>query len=455
MLDIAASAISAFPLGGAEPRAIVDAPDSWIDPRSVCSGDAPRRAPKSRPTAHAAQSSAVELAEGREDRRATGIPSRAPWGGRSAGCEAALASPPARGGGSPGADAPTHWTRTARAGARRVSTATTGRRRFPSSGEGHEVPEWDVHAGTTERLLQVHEVEAKPREGAALASPIARPASRSRLGLGSTATAARPRATTSTSTRDRGSSRGWRVLAERSGLHRQRAPAPRSLRALVLDIPAPQRSPRRGKSVHAKREPPPRSHSRPRLSDRVALMPTPQGRSAVNLMPIKASARIEHHVLQRLGSLEPGVPRLGGDPSRDRRAAGSRRHTGSSGRALRACLRPWLRAGVRGGRCATRAQRSSQPGVGCLCLSVGASWMGRRCGAFGGSATRPCPPRPTGPSSGRCSARPSARRTSRRRGSPRRSLNQSRDHGRASAPHPYVPIGTKSVQGRVSATERS
>src|SRR6185503_2605745 len=136
------------------------------------------------------------------------------------------------------------------------------------------------------------------------------------------------------------------------------------------------------------------------LGDRVALYAFhSQGRSAVSLMPIKRFA--EHPsalAMQRLGSLEPGAySRLG---AAIRHGATLLRAQGGTARQLLVVLSDGLAYdhGYEPAYGAADARRAlgeaRRQGIGCLCLSVGASTDAATLGQVFGStahATLPAP----------------------------------------------------------------
>jgi nitric oxide reductase activation protein len=352
----------------------------------------------------------VELAEGATTDETMEDPFSSPVGGGGAIGRwlAKLLAPvrQLRGGGSPGADAATHWTRTGRRGGSRAvfSTATTesvNESSFEDRDQGTKYPEWDVHGGRYRKdWCTVHEVETKPKDAARFAVPDRAGLRRSlaRLGLGID--------------RYHRQAQGDDIdidavieahVAAMAGSAPDEAVFIDSVRRrrdlsvlLLLDVSGSAAEPAaRGKTVHEAQRAAAAAlmlalHE---LGDRVALYAFhSRGRSAVSLMPVKRFGEDPGAlVLQRLGSLEPGAySRLG---AAIRHGTASLRDHGGTPRQLLVVLSDGLAYDhgyepVYGAADARRALgEARRQGVGCLCLSVGAATDGetlRR--VFGSSA---------------------------------------------------------------------
>ena len=394
-------------------RAIVDPPASFgtISARRLLSSM--RSAERSQTEQHVARAQRNQLlAERAEDAttdETTEDPFASPVGGGGAiGRWLAQLLAPVhrlRGGGSPGADAPMHSTRTGRRGGSRAvfSTATTERvddSSVEGSDQGTKYPEWDVHARRYRTgWCTVREVETKPKDGAGFAVPDRAGLRRSlaRLGLGID--------------RYRRQAQGDdididAVIEARVELLAGSAPDEavfidsvrrrRDLSVLLLlDVSGSAAEPAaRGKAVHEEQRAAAAAlmlalHE---LGDRVALYAFhSRGRSAVSLMHVKRFGEDPGAlVLQRLGSLEPGAySRLG---AAIRHGTALLQDHGGTPRQLLVVLSDGLAYDhgyepVYGAADARRALGEARhQGVGCLCLSVGAATDGETLRRVFGSA---------------------------------------------------------------------
>jgi hypothetical protein len=298
-----------------------------------------------------------------------------------------------RGGSSPGADAPTHWTRTGKRGAGKTvfSTVTTGTIETPTIDDrerGTKYPEWDVHDRCYRMdWCTVHEVEAKPKKGAARFAVPDRTGLRralARLGLGID--------------RYRRQAQGDdididAVIEARVEMMAGSAPDEaifiNSLRRrrdlsvlLLLDISGSTLEPAGdGKTVHEQQRATAAALTLAlhELGDRVALYAYhSQGRSSVSLIPVKRFGEEPSAiVLERLGGLEPGAySRLG---AAIRHGTAVLQDHGGTPRQLLVVLSDGLAYDhsyepLYGAADARRAlSEARRDGIGCLCLSVGAN----------------------------------------------------------------------------------
>jgi nitric oxide reductase NorD protein len=297
------------------------------------------------------------------------------------------------GGGSPGADAPTHWTRSGRRSHRQtaLSTASTGSveesARETRAG-GTKYPEWDVHSRHYRMdwcTVSEREVTSKP-DAARFAVPerMAMRRSLARLGLGidryhrqsqgddidiDAAIEARVEMLAGSSPDESFYINGVRRRRDLSVL-------------LLLDISGSAAEPAEGgKTVHEQQRAVAAAltlalHD---LGDRVALYAYhSQGRNSVALMPVKRFGEDPGAiVMRRLGSLEPGAySRLG---AAIRHGTAVLQDHGATRRQLLIVLSDGLAYdhGYEPGYGAADAQRAlgeaRSQGVGCLCLSIGAN----------------------------------------------------------------------------------
>jgi len=296
------------------------------------------------------------------------------------------------GGGAPGADAPTHWTRSGRRGSRgsMFATASTGgleAARVPRDG-GIKYPEWDVH---TQRyradFCTVQEVEITTKPDATRFAVVDRVGLRralSRLGLGidryhrqvqgddidiDAVIEARIELLA-------GSAPDENVFIDSARRRRDLSVL------LLLDVSASAGEPAEGgKTVHEQQRAAAASLTLTlhELGDRVALYAYhSQGRASVRLMPVKRFGEGAGALLmQRLGSLEPGAySRLG---AAIRHGTALLTDHGGTPRQLLVVLSDGLAYdhgyepayGAADARRALGEARSQ--GVACLCLSIGAN----------------------------------------------------------------------------------
>lgn len=342
------------------------------------------------------------------DDRQDGSPNSLGGGGAIGRWLAKLLLPARRvsGGGSPGADARTYWTRSGRrANGRPVISTTTIESMNDSSVEerdrGTKYPEWDWHSRRyREDWCTVHEAIAERKVSACFAVPDRTRLRRSlaRLGLGID--------------RYRREAQGDDIdidavieahVEMRAGSAADDAVFINSVRRrrdlavlLLLDISGSAAEPAaRGTTVHQEQRAVAAAlmltlHE---LGARVALYAyRSQGRSAVTLMPVKRfNDDSIASVLQRLGGLEPGAySRLG---AAIRHGTAVLQDHGGMPRQLLVVLSDGLAYDhgyepLYGAADARRALgEARRQGVGCLCLSVGAATDGetlRR--VFGSSA---------------------------------------------------------------------
>ena len=350
--------------------------------------------------AHEPSRRMVELAEDASTRR------RAPSDGRSrarsavvvrsvSGCQKMLtAVRQISGGGSPGADAPTHWTRSGSAAASQPCSRRhrrEPRKRPPSkSGRGHEVPRVGCAPPALPRGL-VHRARGRGEAEADARLRVAVPDGRglrralARLGLGLD--------------RYHRQAQGDdididAVIEARVELLAGSAPDEavfidsvrrrRDLSVLLLlDISGSAGEPAAtGRTVHEQQRAAAAALTLAlhELGDRVALYAYhSQGRSAVQLMPVKRFGDdLDALVMRRLDGLEPGAySRLGaairhGTAVLRGRRAGRRAGCSSccpTGWPTTTATSPRTARPTRGARSPRRAVRA----VGCLCLSIGAS----------------------------------------------------------------------------------
>lgn len=298
-----------------------------------------------------------------------------------------------RGGGSPGADAPTHWTRTgSRAGRHALYSSVAPRAveagRAKRQDGGTRYPEWDVHARRYhEQYCTVREVEVtlKP-EAKALAMPdrVALRRALARLGLGidryqrqaqgddidiDAAIEARVELLA-------GSAPDEAVFIDSVRRRRDLSVL------LLLDISGSAAEPaQNGKSVHELQRTAAASlaFALHELGDRVALYAyNSQGRDAVSMLPVKRfTEEPSAVVVQRLASLDPGAySRLG---AAIRHGTSRLKADGGTPRQLLVVLSDGLAYdhGYEPGYGAADARRAladaRSQGVGCLCLSIGAA----------------------------------------------------------------------------------
>jgi hypothetical protein len=314
------------------------------------------------------------------------------------------------GGGLPGADAPTHWTRKGRpvegntvfvAGAIRSAAAPA------AEAEGTKYPEWDVH-GRRYRpdWCTVQELEPDSTgepSAVAAASGLRRPLARLGTGLEShhrqaqgddvdldAAIEARVESLA-------GSAPDEAVYLD--SLRRRRDLAV----LLLLDVSGSATEPASsGGSVHEQQRGVAAALATAlhEIGDRVALYAfRSQGRSAVHLLPVKRfDGALDAAALRRLGSLEPAAySRLG---AAIRHGAAVLKQRGGTSRRLLVVLSDGLAYDhgyepVYGAADARRALAEARSeGVGCLCLTVGASTEVGAIRRVFGSAAHATIPRP-------------------------------------------------------------
>jgi nitric oxide reductase NorD protein len=315
------------------------------------------------------------------------------------------------GGGPPGADAPTHWTRAGTRGGRHavLSTGMKGTvEEAPSQERGTKYPEWDVGRRRYRRdWCTVHEVEPRSRDaGAPVGSEgygLRRPLARLGMGLDSCHRQAQgddidlDAAIEARVELMAGSAPDDAVYLD--SLRRRRDLSV----LLLLDISGSTAEPAAtGQTVHeqqrgvaaaltvALRE----------IGDRVALYAFhSQGRSAVRLVPVKRfDDDLDSLFMRRLRGLVPGAySRLG---AAIRHGAAVLRDRGATSRRLLVVLSDGLAYdhgyepayGAADSRHALAEARSR--GVGCLCLSIGASTNAEALRRVFGSAAHATIPRP-------------------------------------------------------------
>jgi nitric oxide reductase NorD protein len=314
-------------------------------------------------------------------------------------------------GGTPsGADATTHRTRDgSRRGTTALSTRPAGRSEEGTpGGRGRRYPEWDVHRRRYRRnWCTVQEVEARVRADAPLAFPDAhllrRPLARLGLGLDRY----HRQAQGDDIDIDAAIEARVGVLAGSAvdeafyvdSLRRRRDLAV----LLLLDVSGSSAEPAAlGGTVH--------EHQRAtaaaltvalhELGDRVALHAfRSQGRSAVHVVPVKGfDESPDTRVMRRLYSLVPGAySRLG---AAIRHGTALLRDRGGTSRPLLVVLSDGLAYdhGYEPGYGAADARRAlseaRREGIGCLCLSVGASTESEALGRVFGSAAHATMPLP-------------------------------------------------------------
>lgn len=298
-----------------------------------------------------------------------------------------------RDGGSPGAGATAYWTRTGRrpGGRAMFSTATAERANESPAGhrdEGTTYPEWDVHARRYRHdWCTVREVEIERKEAAVrfrVADRTGLRRSLARLGLGIDRYHRQPQGDDIDIDA---------VIEARVDMLAGSAPDEvvfidsvrrrRDLSVLLLlDVSGSAAEPAaNGRTVHEQQRAAAAAlmlalHE---LGDRVALYAYhSQGRSAVSLMPIKRFGEDAGALaMERLGSLEPGAySRLG---TAIRHGTAVLQDRGGTPRQLLVVLSDGLAYDhgyepVYGAADARRAlDEARRDGVGCVCLSVGAS----------------------------------------------------------------------------------
>jgi len=297
-----------------------------------------------------------------------------------------------RGGGPPGANEPTHWTRAgARPGRQNLfSTTMAGTVEDPptQNRRGTRYPEWDVHRRVYRRdWCTVYEVTPRPKEGepglASDAYGVRRPLAHLGTGLElSHRQAQGDDIDIDAAVEARVEMMAGSVPEEAVYLDSLRRRRDLSV-LLLLDISGSAAEPGAAlaQTVHEQQRAAAAAltvglHE---IGDRVALYAFhSQGRSAVHLMPVK---RFDEHldalVMRRLHSLEPGAySRLGAAIRHGAAVLGAK---GGTSRRLLVVLSDGLAYDhgyepEYGAADARRALAEARyQGVGCLCLSIGAS----------------------------------------------------------------------------------
>src|SRR5262245_42004152 len=290
------------------------------------------------------------------------------------------------GGGPPGADAPTHRTRVSSNTV--LSTGIAGTvEGFAIQGRGTKYPEWDVHRRRYRQdWCTVQEVEARPRdgtprfgsEGYGLRRPLAR------LGMG--LDRCRRRVQGDDIDIDAVVEARVEVMAGSAPDEAVYIERPRRRRdlavLLLLDISASAAEPgATGQTVHEQQRAAAAALTVALydLGDRVALYAYhSQGRSAVRLVPVKRfDEGLDTLAMRRLHGLVPGAySRLG---AAIRHGASVLEDRGGTSRRLLVVLSDGLAYdhGYEPAYGAADARRAlaeaRRQGIGCLCLSIGAS----------------------------------------------------------------------------------
>jgi hypothetical protein len=315
-----------------------------------------------------------------------------------------------KGGGPPGADAPTHQTRRGVRGADAVvSTGRAGAMEADGpAGRGAKYPEWDVHQRHYRPdWCTVQEVEPRPKPGAPLIMPDGHGLRRAlvRLGIG----LERRRRQMQGDDIDIDAAIEARMEAA-AGSAPHEAVYVDSLRRrrdlsvlLLLDVSGSTAEPATHvQTVHEQQRAAAAALARTLhdIGDRVALYAFhSQGRSAVRLLPVKRFAdSFDGLAIQRLHSIAPGAySRLG---AAIRHGAAVLKAQAGTSRRLLVVLSDGLAYDhgyepEYGAADARRAlSEARREGVGCLCLSIGASTepeVLRRVFGSAAHATMPAP----------------------------------------------------------------
>lgn len=315
------------------------------------------------------------------------------------------------GGGPPGADAPKHWMRAGAPGDRRLAftTRTTGSVTEPAPEQhGRMYPEWDLHRRRYRQgWCTVHEVEPRSKgaepfvasDGFGLRRPLAR------LGMGLDSCHRQAQGTDI----DIDAAIEARVQAlagspPDDAIYLDSLRRRRDLAVLVLlDVSGSTgETSTNGRTVHEqqRRVAAALTVALHELGDRVALYAFhSQGRSAVHLVPVKRfDDDLDALVMRRLGGLVPAAySRLG---AAIRHGAAVLKERGGTSRRLLVVLSDGLAYdhgyeptyGAADARRALAGTRSE--GVGCLCLSIGASTDADALREVFGSAAHATIPRP-------------------------------------------------------------
>ena len=404
-------------------RTIADPPASFGTIRAKSLLSSPRGAEGTQPASSAAGTKRgqklADLPEDAEADAATDEPfSGSVGGGGAVGRWLAKLFKPVRhlrGGGTPGADATTHRSRASRPGSRRGSRAVLSTAAIGSAGEapaesrdeGIKYPEWDAH-GRCYRNGWCTVYEAESKTGPVSFTVPDRSALRrslARLGLGID----RYRRQEQGDDIDIDAVIDQRVhrmagssCPEASFIHSVRRRRDLSV-LLLLDISGSAAEPAAdGKTVH--------EHQRSaaatlalalhELGDRVALYAFhSRGRSAVNVLPVKRFGEDSRaRMVRRLGGLEPAAySRLG---TAIRHGTAILQDEGGTPRRLLVVLSDGLAYdhGYEPAYGAADARRAlgeaRRLGIGCLCLSVGASTDDEALGRVFGTAAHATSPAP-------------------------------------------------------------
>ncbi len=293
------------------------------------------------------------------------------------------------GGGPPGADSPTHRTNAANRGAGAVSsTAKTGAEDGADiAAGGVTYPEWDVnHKRYRPDWCTVREVEphVEPAASAAIDDAIAFRRPLARLGMGLHRRHRQPQGDdidVDAAVAARVEVRAGSVPDEAVYLDSLRRRRDLSVLVLLDVSGSSAEAGTVGKTVHEQQRAAAANlvvalHD---LGDRVALYAyNSQGRSAVNIMPIKRmDDHLDSHVLRKLNSVQPvAYSRLGAAIRHGARVLEER---GGTSRRLLVVLSDGLAYdhGYERGYGAADARRAlteaRRRGTGCVCLTVGAS----------------------------------------------------------------------------------
>jgi nitric oxide reductase NorD protein len=292
-------------------------------------------------------------------------------------------------GGQPGADAPTHRTRSGKPGGGNavVSTASTGTADEPGKGQGKKYPEWDVYRRRYRPdWCTVEEIEPRATNGSPPVFPdgsrLRRPLARLGLGLDR----CHRQAQGDDIDIDAAVEARVEVIAGSApdeAFYLDSLRRRRDLSVLILlDVSGSVAEPgSAGQTVHEQQRTAAAAltvalHD---LGDRVALYAFhSQGRSAVHLMPVKRfDDRLDTLVMRRLGGLVPGAySRLG---AAIRHSAAVLENQGGTSRRLLVVLSDGLAYDhgyerLYGAADARRAlAEARRRGTGCLCLTIGAS----------------------------------------------------------------------------------
>jgi hypothetical protein len=317
------------------------------------------------------------------------------------------------GGGQPGADAPTHWSRKGIRGAGAVISTASALSDMEElddgRSQGRKYPEWDVHRRRYRPdWCTVHEVEAPGADGSPLARPdvhaLRRPLTRLGIGLD------RSHRQTQGDDIDVDAAVEARVellagSAPDEAVYLDNLRSRRDLAVLVLlDVSGSvAEAGTFGQTVHEQQRVAAAAltialHE---LGDRVALYAfQSQGRASVNMLPIKRfDDSLDVLVMRRLGGLTPGAySRLG---AAIRHGTSILAEKAGTSRRLLVVLSDGLAYDhgyerVYGAADARRAlSEARRQGIGCLCLTIGAATDTGELGRVFGSAAHASIPKPT------------------------------------------------------------